>query len=248
MAIIMSCSSASIITNLYKEDIPTEDNPRILPSGRKLYRHATLPGSVIVFDDKISNCRIVVLDAQYRAHKQYGYMFVNPENISPTGKLFDTELYNMEGYPNLSDTTVTNLNLWDEDANTLTTKLTTNYPTESINIPDAALYCKSLNFNDNTSTHTCSLPNIAELLRIGLEYKHIDQLDPTIADYSGFSIRAMFYDYPNTHNGLIASSFYNNGTCWGLAMDENGNDYLHASGFLPNMTFGVIPIIEMIPA
>lgn len=246
MAIIMSCSSASIITNLYKEDIPTEDNPRILPSGRKLYRHATLPGSVIVFDDKISNCRIVVLDAQYRAHKQYGYMAVNPENIPPTGKLFDTEIYNMEGYPNLSDATITNLNLWDEDANTLTTKLTTNYPTEAFNIPEAALYCKSLSFNDNTSTHTCSLPNIAELLRIGLEYKYIDQLDPTIVDYSGFSIRAMFYDYPNTHNDLIASSFYNNGNCWGLSMSEN--DRLYAIGILPNMKKGTIPIIEMIPA
>lgn len=246
MAIIMSCSS-SVISNLYESEIPTEDNPRILPSGRKIYRHSTLPGSVLVFDDNFTDCHIVIMDAQYRAHKQYGYMIVNPEDIPPTGRLFDPEIYDMESYPNLSDATIKNLNLWDGYASNLTTKLTTNYPTESFNIPDAALYCKSLNFNDGQYDWTCSLPNITELLRIGLEYKYIDQLDPTITEYPGFSIRALFYDYPNTHNGLIASSFYNNGRCWGLMMAENKEDQLYATGLLPNMQLGTVPIIEMIP-
>ena len=41
-------------------------DPTLLPSGRKLYRHATLPGSVIVFNDMGTERKVLVLDADYR--------------------------------------------------------------------------------------------------------------------------------------------------------------------------------------
>ena len=51
-------------------------DPALLPSGRKLYRHPTLPGSVIVFNDGIER-KVLVLDAQYRVPS-------NQNNTSPT--------------------------------------------------------------------------------------------------------------------------------------------------------------------
>mgnify|MGYP001026313775 FL=1 len=242
MAIIMSCSS-SAISNLYEAEIPTENNPLILPSRRKIYRHSTLPGSVLEFYDIVSDCRIVILDAEYRSQGQYGYTSVNPENMSPTGELFDP-LPDMANYPNILDTTITKLNLWDDYAVNLTNKLTTNIPTEEFNKPTAAIYCKSLTFTENSKEWQCSLPTIAEVLRISLEYVYIDQLDPTIANHPTLSMHSIFHSAPNQ---LLSSSFYNNGNGWGVYYRTDENTF--GLGNVPGaMKCNVVPIIELMSA
>ena len=52
-------NAASYLNTLYTDGTTT------LPSGRKLYRHTTLPGSVLCFNDGVDRS-VLVLDAKYR--------------------------------------------------------------------------------------------------------------------------------------------------------------------------------------
>ena len=52
-------NAASYLNTLYTDGTTT------LPSGRILYRHTTLPGSVLCFNDRVDRS-VLVLDAKYR--------------------------------------------------------------------------------------------------------------------------------------------------------------------------------------
>ena len=63
-------NAASYLNTLYVGGLTT------LPSGRKIYRHPTLPGSVLMFNDG-EDRSVLILDAKYRVgisdtKKKYG--------------------------------------------------------------------------------------------------------------------------------------------------------------------------------
>ena len=219
MAIIMSCSS-SVISNLYESEIPS------LPSGRKLYRHPTLPGSVIVFNDGIER-KVLVLDAQYRVgikddFKKWGW------NVEVPGiaqiDMNDWSIDSLTGYPdNVTDSTI---NTKMKDVNTSrdnTTTLVTDYPEN--HIPVTALYCRSVTIGDNL---TCDLPNINTLMRIYLDRQYIDELDPTI-DVSDTSSSSNLYRSLNTiwsRNFVWSSSEQSETYAWGITSNGRvSSDY-----------------------
>ena len=183
MAIVMSCSSATAIANLYEKDTT-------LPSGRKLYRHATLPGSVLCFNDRVDRS-VLVLDAKYRigpadGNFKYGWLTTNNSNLANVTR-DPFNFADLEGYPDISDNVLNTYIVDPKTSRENTTTLVTDYPEDSI--PEAALHCRSVIIGDNL---TCDLPNINTLMRIYVERTYIDELDPTLEEYPNRSLEKIW--------------------------------------------------------
>ena len=187
----MSCSS-SVISSLYESEIAVTT----LPSGRKIYRHPTLPGSVLMFNDGVDRS-VLVLDAKYRINnKIWG---LNTVPITTLAKLEINPqpfyLNTLEGYDTNSVTdTILNSVICDPNTSTFNTnKLFELYDPATMNetpyLPETLLYCRSVVIGDELS---CDVPNINTTLRIFLDRSYIDALDPTIATYSNLSLEAIW--------------------------------------------------------
>ena len=185
MAIVMSCSSATAIANLYEKDTT-------LPSGRKLYRHTTLPGSVLCFNDGVDR-QVLVLDAKYRigandTQKKWGWFGDRHNGNYVLNAPINWNFSDLPDYPNVLDST-----LDSKIRDSYTSRAQTScliapgykdgYP------PEAAQYCRSVIISDSIS---CDLPNINTLMRIYVERTYIDELDPTLEEYPNRSLEKIW--------------------------------------------------------
>ena len=186
MPIVFKTDNAgSYLDTLYVGGLTT------LPSGRKLYRHKTLPGSVLMFNDGVDRS-VLIPDAKYRigtadGNVRFGWSVIDNPNLANVdgSKLLLTDL---EGFPNTPDNVINSIDIFDpKTSRSNTTALVTDYPSDSP--PEAALHCRSVVIGDN---FTCDLPNVNTLIRMFLEREYIDELDPTI-DTSDTSIQSNVY-------------------------------------------------------
>ena len=177
-------NAASYLNTLYT------DGTRTLPSGRKLYRHTTLPGSVLCFNDGVDR-KVLVLDAKYRigpadGNLKYGWLTTNNSNLANVTR-DPFNFADLEGYPDISDNVLNTYIVDPKTSRENTTALVTDYPEDSI--PEAALHCRSVIIGDNL---TCDLPNINTLMRIYVERTYIDELDPTLEEYPNRSLEKIW--------------------------------------------------------
>ena len=149
-------------------------DPALLPSGRKLYRHPTLPGSVIVFNDGIER-KVLVLDAQYRipsdsnntAPINAGITAVTMPNQLP---IYPTD----DSATDYTDTIINNEIIKDtQTSKELTDKLMVVEANTGI-----AHKCRAITLSNGQS---CDCPNINTLIRIAILASRIDSLDPTLS-------------------------------------------------------------------
>lgn len=199
-------NAASYLNTLYVGGLTT------LPSGRKIYRHPTLPGSVLMFNDG-EDRSVLILDAKYRVgisdtKKIWGWYNYNVPNVNEV-TMADWYINSLAGYPNnVTDSTI---NVKMRDVNTSrdnTTTLVTDYPEDSI--PEAALHCRSIVIGDNL---TCDLPNINTLIRIFLDKQYIDELDPTVASYPNNSLVTIW-----SNNYVWSSSEFGSSRAWRVSV------------------------------
>lgn len=237
----------------------TEQNPWILPSGRKLWRHPNGEGCVLEFNMYGKIVQLYVPDAEYR---DFSFRTIS-SNIgwdtqlhTPVLKyndytyLFDSEkLYSQPFTPDefLTDSqlqikldSILNNGTF---ANDFTAKEGTNAILESLDsLSEAATYARSL---VPTGLSACDLPNIYELAIIWLESDNIDSIDPTVDnsvantrlklgnpdrfDTGHFLTCTEIQDILDDNNFKSADIYYN-----GIVNDDDRN----ASG-------NVLPVLEL---
>lgn len=234
MPIVFKTDNAGNYLNSLYDLSPTENNPLILPSGRKIYRHSTLPGSVLMFNDGVDRS-VLVLDAQFRigtldTSKKYGWFNTDVPNITEID-ISDWYLNTLSGYPdNITDDTINNkmkdINTSRHNTDAL---LESGYP--SYDLPEIAQYCRSIVIGNELA---CDLPTINILMRMFLDKKAIDNLDSTIIEYPTRSLTTIWTD-----SYIWSSSECSAITAWGVNYD---------SGVLPytkSGTFRVAPVYEL---
>nr|DAQ55479.1 MAG TPA: hypothetical protein [Caudoviricetes sp.] len=148
------------------------ENAIVLPSGRKLYRHSTLPGSVLVFNDGRWR-QVLIVDSTYRSlDAPYGGKW---ENVGITPVQLKENSFNLPNSDNESwtDEYINSIVVDFQTSKELTDKLLTSTTADT-----AAKICRNIALPNNL---TCDLPNINTLIRICLASSYIDNLDPTIS-------------------------------------------------------------------
>ena len=152
-------------------------DPTLLPSGRKLYRHATLPGSVIVFNDMGTERKVLVLDADYRI-PSYGNN-TSPVDAGITAVTMPTTL---PIYPTDDSATVYTDDIINNEIikDTQTSKQLTDklMAAENLDTEGIAHKCRAITLSNGQS---CDCPNINTLIRIAILASRIDSLDPTLS-------------------------------------------------------------------
>lgn len=234
--------------------IPTESNPLILKSGRKLYRHSNNEGSVIEFDQYGKNTKLYVPDAKFRDFtakriasaagtdiqlhtpilelKSEGYLLNSrKESDRP---FYPEEFLTDEQLQTKLDSMLNNGTF----ANDFTAKQGTDAILTSLGASSgAASFARSL---VPTGLIGCNLPNIYELSVIWLESDNIDSIDPTINEYS--------------RNRLGSPGRFKNNYFWTCTEVQYDDMYFYCLGFsydgkvlytLRWRPFYVLPVLEL---
>lgn len=181
----------------------TEQNPWVLPSGRKLWRHSNGEGCVIEFDMYGKIVQLYVPDAQYRnfssraisndtGWKPQLHIPVLKNNSSNSydyllevTKAYDQPFSVSEILTDIQLQTKLDLLL---DNGTFADDFTAKDGTDAIltslgNNSEVASYVRSL---IPSELNPCDIPNIYELCVIWLESDNIDAIDPTIPSVNSF--------------------------------------------------------------
>ena len=174
------------------ESDPTEDNPVILESGRKLWRHSNNEGCVLEFDEFGKTTKLFVPDAVYRSTSTYALIPIENQNNFNHANSIGAPHIQFQGY-------IPPFYLTDLESNTdsaLQTFLTQNIPNINTEwsakqytnaylqyIPDssACLFARSV---VPTGLSGCDVPNVYELCVLWLEGANIDTYDPTVKENS----------------------------------------------------------------
>ena len=232
MAIVMSCSSATAIANLYKEDIIT------LPSGRKLYRHTTLPGSVLCFNDGVDR-KVLILDAKYRIGMDDEHLMWGPQEQVTDLYPYGRDMISFEEWETRTDISDEDINAKSIDPNT------SKYNTDTIITfdfdstrykPEAVQHCRKQIIGDNIA---CDLPNINTLIRIYVERTYIDKLDPTLEEYPNNSLEKIW-----TKNGAWSSTERNEKYAMDVVCMSNQIKIYAMSNYKTN-SLCVVPVHEL---
>lgn len=208
-------------------------------SNRKLYRHSNNKGTVIEYTDwNGRQAWMFVADAQYRAMKQWGgkgqdigalhnnqYSGFQLSGVADDAKL---PLCYMFNDPELRS----KLGQFRHDTAANQTNAIVN---QLGNGAQAAKYCKDMSID---SIADLDLPNVYQMAIIYLEADRLDEMDPTVAQHSGY---ALGYKSPS---GRLSSKIYwtstecNNNLAWGVT--NSGN--LFGGG--KDAVFAVVPVKE----
>lgn len=177
---------------------PTESNPLILKSNRKLYRHSNNEGCVIEFDQYGKNTKLYVPDAKFRNFsskkissetntntqlhdpilKYTSYIYLLDSSKDYTQSFTDSEFLTDEQLQSKLDSMLSNSSFKDD----FTAKAGTDAILASLDaLSEAASFARSL---IPTDLRACDIPNIYELAVIWLESDNIDSIDPTVNEYS----------------------------------------------------------------
>lgn len=237
--------------------IPTEDNPLVLQSGRKIYRHSNNEGSVLVFDQYGTQTKLYVPDAKYRdfSYKEISAgLGTNTQLHTPILEINSIDDYDyLLGLKKAFDEPFTNDEFLTDSQlqSKLDSMLSSGTFADDFNAQDgtdaillnldatsqAALAVRDL---VPTGLIGCNLPNIYELSVIWLESDNIDSIDPTINEYSnkglGSPVRfrtGAFWTCTEIHR--VNNYFYRN------TLADNGMVYHYTC----NITHYALPVLEL---
>lgn len=217
--------------SLYKSIV--NPNEVITAAGRTLYRHSSGMGTVIEFNDG-QDRKVLVLDAKYRTKARMSSNNVNTNLPDYMANKNTNDNYYLDGvgYINTEEGRVITdsvLNsLWWKDTNT--SKHNTDVWLTQADC-DAATHCRGIMVNNMG----CDIPNIQTLMRIYCEGFNLDALDPTVEEYSNYSLRNWCHEQVWSSSELDAYSIWNigyTGYC--------GNFY-----YTKDVKYGVCPVLEL---
>lgn len=255
---IVELSNARDVIRDQIEDLKRALDPRAAPGYRLVYRHDTLPGSVIEYNELGVLKRLFVADAKFRGLAQW--------------KVRNTAVSGMTQWPHMYAPTCTS-NLIDDDeghailkdvadlmpysaqlsdthfkaalTETLKPVLMTAKDATDMMIADGE--CPAADFvrSRTSSVGTeMQLPNIYQLLVMFASGDAIDALDPTVADNASFALGKY---------GTNANRWTLGGVSLGALSSTEGNDtcacIVHRNGIMQVNnkigTDGVIPVAEL---
>ena len=183
----------------------TEQNPWLLPSGRKLWRHPNGEGCVLEFNMYGKIVQLYVPDAEYRDFSSSKILSLNESGTmqlhSPiliwnqSGYLLETDKPYTESFTETEFLTDSQLQSKLDSFlinNTFSNDFTGKDGTDSIissleNLTGPGIYGKAASYSRTlvpTGLSPCNLPNIYELAVIWLESDNIDSIDPTVNEYT----------------------------------------------------------------
>ena len=225
-------------------------------SSRKIYRHISEIGTVLEYNDNNVLRKILILDAKYRAS---GLKFgstnipVNLPNFNQSATLtgyIETVPYTpLVNIPRLSDLdlnskwgSVLDTNIAEYNC-TEWLKLNTEIDNDSISGVPAINYCNKLVLNGISAV----LPNINDLLRIYFEADNIDNLDPTVNDYSQYRLGININKDAFWQNSYaLSSTNYDNLHVRGLSYDGRILKISKNLTIINSTPILIIPIINII--
>lgn len=181
----------------------TEQNPWILPSGRKLWRHSNGEGCVLEFDMYGKIVQLYVPDAKYRDFSSKllslntggSVQLHSPVLIwNANNYLFDTAKEISEPFTEIEFLTDSQLQTKLDSFlinNTFSQDFSGKDGTDAViasleNLTGLGIYDKAASYARSlipTGLSSCNLPNLYELVVIWLESDNIDSIDPTITEY-----------------------------------------------------------------
>ena len=231
----------------------TEQNPWVLPSGRKLWRHSNNEGCVIEFDQYGKNTKLYVPDAKFR---NFSFKEISSD-VGWTTQLH-TPILELNSYDYLLDSSksysqpfTTDEFLTDTElqtkldsmlnngtfANDFTAKQGTDAILASLDASsEAASFVRSL---VPTNLSSCDIPNIYELAVIWLESDNIDSIDPTINEFNDLRIGS-----PNRFNSnyfWTCTEVHHVSYFGALVLDYDGNTGYHNR----DDSTCVLPVLEL---
>lgn len=227
----------SITADDIQEDLDLGFIPTIITTegGRRLYRHDSGMGTVIEFNDGILR-KVLVLDAKYRENSIQlsddtttdlpltNYSASNNKNNS---YLNGSSNLNTNSSYNITDETLNSL-WWTDD---YTSRINTDAWLRKSDGSPAATFCRNIEVEGTP----CDLPNFQTLQRIYCEAIHLDQLDPTVTEFSNLKATKLF----------ASSRVWSSTECdaqYAWSISYNGN----CGRFLPvNNGYGVFPVLEL---
>ena len=241
----------------------TEQNPWILPSGRKLWRHSNGEGCVLEFNMYGKIVQLYVPDAQYRdftsrlislntgediqLHSPIliwntsNYLFDSAKEISEpfteTEFLTDSQLQiKLDSF--LINNSFSNDFIGKDGTNSIITSLE--------NLPGTGIYGKAASYARTlipTGLSPCNLPNLYELTVVWLESDNIDFIDPTVNEYSSTKLGSpnRFSNYDLWSCTEVQYTASDTPRFFGIMFNRYG--YISYSG--RNYPYRVLPVLEL---
>ena len=231
--------------------IPTEDNPLVLQSGRKIYRHPNNEGSVLVFDQYGTQTKLYIPDAKYRSTSTYVLIpesnqnnFTYHDSIGAPHIQYNTTTFYLTDLESNTDSALqTFLTQILPDINTeWTAKQYTNAYLSKVPDSPACLFARSI---VPTGLSGCDVPNLYELCVLWLEGANIDKYDPTVTENSSkkmekFAFSTYVWASTETAAGSAGSS-----STWFRAPNIYSSLGRGYTRYNRNSGYGVVPVLEL---
>ena len=212
-----------------------------LPSRRRIYRHSSNEGSVIVFDYWGTPMKLFVADAKYRA-AGLAYDTTGRSHGNPQLRV-TTDRFNGSWDNPSKPLTYTKDDAWIQSTyaplkNDGTAKSNTDFLMQ-FDTTEAAHHCRN---QDIPGVGQLDLPNLYELIILYLESDNIDALDPTASDNRNTALGKM--------NPSGRFKFNNNSSTWSSTEYSAGrsNDIVYWSSVdydVQSSAYGVAAVKEL---
>ena len=236
--IILDSHTFNIDTSLLAQ---YEGGGQELPSKRRIYRHSSNEGSVIVFDYWGTPMKLFVVDAKYRtAHLSYDT--TSQSHGNPQLRVA-TDYFNGSRDNNRAALSYTKDDAWIQSTyaalqNDGTAKSNTDILMQ-FDTTEAAHHCRNQNI---PGVGQLDLPNLYELIILYLESDSIDALDPTAPDNRTRALGMM--------NPSGRFRFNGDSSVWSSTEYSAGrsNDVVYwgsADYDVQSSAYGVVPVKEL---
>ena len=239
------------------ESIPTEDNPVLLESGRKLWRHSNNEGSVLEFDEFGKTTKLFVPDAVYRSTSTYALIpssnqnNFNPKSFTGAPRMWyhDDQFGELNIFlgnlsPNTDSAlqtflTQTIMNINEE----WTAKQYTNTYLSKVPDSPACLFARSV---VPTGLGACDVPNLYELCILWLERANIDKYDPTVVENPNKTMENIMSS-SGLHVWASTETFNGAVTAMGVEFraPSIGSDGEIVSPSIRSNSYCVVPVLEL---
>lgn len=212
------------------------------PSGRMYFRHSSGMGSVMIFRDRGTWKRVLILDSIYRNKRKMGLYKIEVPEINHLNRIVvDRRVQYWRLVPGSDEMIDASLTFWDPNTAKENGDIYMKYSEvedkaqrihRSVG-PAAIKYCRSILVNERP----CDLPNIQTLMRIYTDRKFIDRMDPTVGLNIEFDLANWIF---GTTRSAWSSSSYT--SSYQLAIYEHA---LIEHDLRRYATRIVIPILEL---
>ena len=236
---------------------PTEDNPIILESGRKLWRHPNNEGCVLEFNEFGKTTKLFVPDAVYRSTSTYALIpssnqnNFNPKSFTGAPRMWyhDDQFGELNIFlgnlsPNTDSAlqtflTQTIMNINEE----WTAKQYTNTYLSKVPDSPACLFARSV---VPTGLGACDVPNLYELCILWLERANIDKYDPTVVENPNKTMENIMSS-SGLHVWASTETFNGAVTAMGVEFraPSIGSDGEIVSPSIRSNSYCVVPVLEL---